>query len=135
MTAEVFTPTPNPLTKLKYQVLIEKHEDDLYSAMVWGLPECRSSGSSKEEALKMLHRLLIKRLEKVEIVSLEIEMPKSGNPLLKWSGAFKDDPYFDEMLADIEELRREKNAEMEEFYSKLAREEAAKNIEVEKTAK
>mgnify|MGYP002776986712 CR=1 FL=1 len=135
MTAEVFTPTPNPLTKLKYQVLIEKHDDDLYSAMVWGLPECRSSGSSKEEALKTLHRLLIKRLEKVEIVSLEIDMPKSGNPLIKWSGAFKDDPYFDEMLADIEELRREKNAEMEEYYRKLDREEAAKNLEVEETAK
>ena len=73
MNATVLTPTPNPLTQLTYQVLIEKHDEDLYSAIVWELPECRSSGSTKEEALKILHRLLTERLKKVEIVSLTVQ--------------------------------------------------------------
>jgi len=72
MNATVLTPNPNRLTQLTYQVIIEKHDEDLYSAIVWELPECRSSGASKEEALKVLHRLLIERLKRVEIVSLII---------------------------------------------------------------
>lgn len=135
MNAEILTPTPTPLTQLNYQVLIEKHDDDLYSAIVWGLPECRSTGSTKEEALKTLHRLLIKRLERVEIVSMKIDITKPENPLMKWAGAFKDDPYFDEMLADIEELRREKDAQMEEYYHQLDKEKAINKIELEETAK
>jgi predicted RNase H-like HicB family nuclease len=135
MTAEILTPTSTPLTQLTYQVLIEKYDDDLYSAVVWGLPECRSTGSTKEEALKTLHRLLIKRLEKVEIVSMKIDIPKPENPLMKWAGAFKDDPYFDEMLEDIEELRRQKDAQRSEYYHQLDEEEATNKFEVKETAK
>ena len=121
MNATVLTQSPNPLTQLTYQVLIEKHDEDLYSAIVWELPECRSSGSSKEEALKILHRLLTERLKRVEIVSLTVDIPKAKNPLMKWAGAFKNDPHFDEMLEDIAELRRDRNAEMAEYYDRLSR--------------
>ncbi|WP_333360139.1 hypothetical protein [Microcoleus sp. N3A4] len=50
MDATVLTPTPNPATQLTYQVLIEKHDEEFYSAIVWELPECRSSAASKKEA-------------------------------------------------------------------------------------
>jgi len=135
MNATVLTPTPNPLTQLTYQVLIEKHDEDLYSAIVWELPECRSSGSTKEEALKILHRLLTERLKKVEIVSLTVDIPQAENPLMKWAGAFKNDPHFDEMLEDIAELRRDRNAQMAEYYDRLDEAEATNKIEVEETAK
>lgn len=135
MTPEVLTPTPHPLTQLTYQIIIEKHDEDLYSAIVWGLPECRSSGSSKEEALKTLHRLLIKRLEQVEIVSLKIDIPQPDNPLMKWAGAFKNDPYFDEMLEDIKELRRQRNRERDEYYHKLDREETVQKLDREEIVK
>ena len=99
------------------------------------MPECRSSGSSKEEALKILHRLLTERLKRVEIVSLTVDIPKAKNPLMKWAGAFKNDPHFDEMLEDIAELRRDRNAEMAEYYDRLDEAEATNKIEVEETAK
>ncbi|MEG4086656.1 type II toxin-antitoxin system HicB family antitoxin [Microcoleus sp. POL10_C6] len=133
--ATVLTPTPNPVTQLTYQLLIEKHDEDLYSAIVWELPECRRSGSTKEEALKILHRLLTERLKKVEIVSLTVDIPQTENPLMKWGGAFKNDPHFDEMLEDIAELRRDRNAQIAEYYDRLAEAEATNKIEVEETAK
>lgn len=136
MNATVLTPTPNPLSQLTYRVLIEKHDEDLYSATVWELPECKSSGSSKEEALKSLHRLLTERLKRVEIVSLTVDIPKAENPLMKWAGAFKNDPHFDEMLEDIAQLRRERNAEMAEYYEGIDESESTNtNNEVEEAAK
>jgi predicted RNase H-like HicB family nuclease len=135
MNTRVLTASPNPLTQLTYQVLIEKHDEELYSAMVWELPECKSSGSSKEEVLKVLHRLLIERLKKVEIVSLTVEIPQAENHLMKWGGAFKNDPHFDEMLEDIAELRRDRDAEMAEYYARLDEAESTNKTEMEEIAK
>jgi hypothetical protein len=42
---------------------------------------------------------------------------------MKFAGMFKDDPYFDEMLKDIEDYRRERDAETEEYYRQLDGEE------------
>ena len=85
--------------------------------------------------MKILHRLLTERLKRVEIVSLTVDIPKAKNPLMKWAGAFKNDPHFDEMLEDIAELRRDRNAEMAEYYDRLEEAEATNKIEVEETAK
>ncbi|GAA6616511.1 hypothetical protein [Scytonema sp. NUACC26] len=48
------------------------------------------------------------------VVSQEIVKPKSEHPWMKFTGKYKDDPQFDDMLADIEAYRRELDAEMEE---------------------
>jgi len=54
---------------------------------------------------------------------------------MKWAGAFKNDPHFDEMLEDIAELRRDRNAQMAEYYDRLDEAEATNKVEVEETAK
>ncbi|MEB3343239.1 hypothetical protein [Okeania sp.] len=66
------------------------------------------------------------RLEKVEIVSLEIERPKPEHPWMKFAGMFKDDPDFEEVQAFIEEDRRQLDAEMEIYYHQLDVEEKVK---------
>ena len=106
------------LDKLNYSVLIEE-KAGLYSATVWGLPDCKASGENREEALKNIHQLLMARLEKAEIVSLEIELPKPEHPWMKFAGKYKDDPYFDEMLEDIKALRQERDAELEAYYCQI----------------
>ncbi len=106
------------LDQLNYLVLIEE-KAGLYSATVWGLPDCKASGVTREEALKNIHQLLIVRLEKTEIVSLEIELPKPEHPWMKFAGKYKDDPYFDEMLEDIKVLRQERDAELAAYYRQL----------------
>ncbi|WP_202895557.1 hypothetical protein [Iningainema tapete] len=48
---------------------------------------------------------------------------KSEHPWMKFAGKYKDDPQFDDMLADIEVYRRERDAEMAEYYRQLDAEE------------
>lgn len=122
-----FLPSPpRNSPKLTYDVLIENEKDGSVSATVLGLPDCKAQGATREEALTRLRQLLTARLEKAEIVSLEIEPPKAEHPWMKFAGMFKDDPQFDEMLAYIEADRRELDAEMEAYYRQLDAEDEAK---------
>lgn len=116
--------TKNPAT-LTYDVLIEPQKDGGFSAIVIGLPECKAEGTTKEEVLTKLRQLLQARLEKAEIVSLEIEPPKKEHPWMKLAGMFEDDPQFDEMLKYIEEYRQELDAEMEAYYQQMDAEDKA----------
>nr|WP_236116965.1 hypothetical protein [Hassalia byssoidea] len=119
------TPSKKP-SELTYDVLIENQEDGKVLATVIGLPDCQAIGATKEEALTSLYERLTERLAKAEIVSIKIEPPKAEHPWMKFAGMFKDDPQFDDMLADIEAYRRELDAEMEEYYRKLDAEDEAK---------
>ncbi|MFH7026985.1 MAG: type II toxin-antitoxin system HicB family antitoxin [Heteroscytonema crispum UTEX LB 1556] len=105
--------------KLTYDILIENEPDGNVSARVIVLPDCKATGATKQEALTLLSQLLQKRLETAEIVTLEIELSKAEHPWMKFAGKYKDDPQFDEMLADIEAYRRELDAEMAEYYQQL----------------
>ncbi len=113
------------LSKLNYSVLIEQKGGG-YQATVWGLPDCQVFAANREDALKKIHELVNIRLQNVEIVTREIELPKPEHPWMKFAGMFKDDPQFDDVLADIEAHRREFDAEMEEYYRKMDAEEEAK---------
>lgn len=119
------TPAKNQL-KSTYDVLIENEPNGLVSATVLGLPDCRTTAATKEEALTNIRESLTARLASSEIVTLEIELPKTGHPWMKFAGMFKDDPQFDEMLAYIEADRRELDAEMEAYYRQLDAEDQAK---------
>jgi len=119
MNLVVKTSSSKTASKLTYDVLIENEQDGRFNATVLGLPDCKISGATKEEALKELIQRLQARLEKAEIVTLEIDPPQTEHPWMKFAGMFKDDPQFDEMLAYIEADRRELDAEMEEYYRQL----------------
>lgn len=56
----------------------------------------------------------------------ELRRQNPHNPLFERVGIFKDDPTFDDMLAYIEEYRRELDAEMEETWSEINAEEQSK---------
>jgi predicted RNase H-like HicB family nuclease len=115
-----------PLSKLTYAVMVEEKEGN-YQATVWGLPEIKATGKTKEAVLKSINQLLTARLVKVELVSDKIDLPsKNEHPWMKFAGKYKDDPQFDDMLAFIEEDRRQLDAEMEAYYQKLDAESEAK---------
>ena len=56
----------------------------------------------------------------------ENESEEKEHPWMKFYGKYEDDPQFDEMLAYIEEDRRQLDPEMEEYYRKLDEKELAK---------
>ena len=108
-----------PLSKLTYAVILEEKEGN-YQATVWGLPEIQATGEIKEAVLKSINQLLTARLEKVEVISDQIDLPaKSEHPWMKFAGKYKDDPLFDDMLAEIEAYRRELDAKMEAYERQL----------------
>ena len=98
-------------SKLSYSVLVENEQDGRFSAVVLGLSDCKSSGKTENEALENLQHFLQKRLQNSKIVTLEINYPQTDNPWMKVAGMYKDNPLFDEVLADIEAERRKVDGE------------------------
>ncbi len=107
-------------------VLIEQETEGKYQAMVLGWAGCTTEGNSREEVITNISLVVGDRLEKAELISLEIQPPKPEHPWMKFAGMFQDDPQFDEMLEDIQQLRRDRDAEMAEYYLKMDAEEAVK---------
>lgn len=100
--------------KTTLDVLVKKESSGTVSAVVLGLPEYRVESTDRISALASLQQLLSKSLESSEIVSLEIELNAQNHPWMKFAGIFQDDPYFDEMLEDIETFRQERDTFVEE---------------------
>jgi len=113
----------NPSNKRYYDVLIENQVGGVVSATVLGWQDCQAAGSTKAEALEQLRKLVTARLQNTEIASLEIDLPKPEHPWMKFAGMFKDDPDFEEVLADIAAYRHELDLEQEEYYRQLDAEE------------
>ena len=96
-------------------ILIETQPDNRVLATVWGLPDCQALQATREEALADVRALLAKRLNQAEVVTFSMPFPKSEHLLVKLAGRFKDDPYFDEMLAAIAAYRHELDAESDQL--------------------
>ena len=95
------------MTKHSYEILIENKPKGAFTATVLGWQDCRAEGETKEDAVNKLRQVLNDRLHNKEIVSLEIEIPNSEHPWMQFAGMFKDDPDFDEVLADIKAYRHQ----------------------------
>ncbi|MEH2364250.1 hypothetical protein [Nostoc sp.] len=111
MNLVVKTSTSKTAPKLTYDVLIENQQDGGVSATVLGLPDFRGSGVTKEQALEKLIQLLQER--EPEIVTLEIELPQTEHPWMKFAGMHKDNPLFSEVLEYIEAERSQIDLENE----------------------
>jgi hypothetical protein len=49
----------------------------------------------------------------------DLSNPVEENPWLKMAGKYENDPYFDQMLEDIADYRREQDAELDEYYRQM----------------
>jgi predicted RNase H-like HicB family nuclease len=102
-----------------YHVLIKKEPEGGVSATLLGWAECKAVGATRQEAVLRLHDLVSALLAEAEIVPVKIRSTQSDNPWIRLAGKYKDDPLFDEFLADIEAYRREVDAESEAYYREL----------------
>jgi hypothetical protein len=101
--------TPNHLSALTYTIAVEQKATSKWTAKVLGA-EFGAEGNTREEALEHLEQRLIQELASVEILQMEIHVPKPENPLLALAGKYKDDPDFDEVVIAIQDYRREVDA-------------------------
>lgn len=95
---------------MTYHVVVENGQGG-YKATAVGWPDCIATGRTRAEALAQLQDDLRKRLQKVEIVALEVDAEQQTHPMLRFAGVFKDDPLFDEVMEEIEAYRKEIDAD------------------------
>jgi len=107
-------------------IIIKNESDKTVSAALLGWPECKAFGETRSQALQNLHDLVNAQLAEAEIVSVKLTNSRSNNPWVRLAGKYENDPYYDEVLAHIEESRRELDAETEAYYRQLDAEAEAK---------
>jgi predicted RNase H-like HicB family nuclease len=91
-------------------VLIEPNDSNGYRVTCGEPLALTAEGRTKAEAMQKMRELLQKRLHAgAELGALEIG-PKP-NPWMKYAGWLKDDPLFDEWQKEMEEYRREVDAQ------------------------
>ena len=100
-------------------IMIKNESDRTVSAALLGWPECKAFGETRSQALQNLHDLVNAQLAEAEIVSVKLTSSRSNNPWVRLAGKYENDPHYDEVLAHIEESRRELDAETEAYYSQI----------------
>jgi hypothetical protein len=81
------------------------------TAIVLEIPDCRITADTRQQALDGVRQLLLERLAKAEIVSLQMQLPANPHPWMKFAGMFKDDSLFAEIARDIRAQRQETEQE------------------------
>jgi hypothetical protein len=97
-------------TNLKFDILVEQGGEKGFTARALAWPDCVVEAATREEALRLIRVELLMRLAKADLVTVEFTPEEVNNPWLKYAGMWKDDPDFDEFLAEIERYRREVDA-------------------------
>lgn len=107
-------PNSRYLQKLNYSVLVEQQSENRWTAIALGGLDCKAQAPTREQALEELQRSIQERFSNAEITQLEVQVPSTEHPWMKFAGMFKDDPYWDEFLEDMAAYRRELDAERAE---------------------
>lgn len=92
---------------LKYDVLLEQSNGNGYTARLLAWPDTVVEAPTREKALQQLRVLILERLAKAEIVTLEIQPTEIGHSWAPFAGMWTDDPSFEEFQAEIQQYRRE----------------------------
>ena len=97
---------------MQYQILVQSQSDQRFTAAVLGMPDCVVEGITEEEVLAKARGAIENTLATSKIVIIEVGEPlDTVSPLLRSAGAFKDDPTFDDYLAEIARYRVELDVE------------------------
>lgn len=106
------------MSTTQYQVLVRSQSGNLFTAAVLGMADCVAEGQTREEAIANAKQVLAERLARGEIVTIELEdaeigaaFKATGDVWREQAGRFRDDPTFDEFLAEVERERRDLDGE------------------------
>ena len=102
------------MSTTQYQVLVRSGPADLFLASVLGMEDCVGEGRTKEEAIAKAKAALVDRLARGEIVTIDVESNDTVSASNVWreqAGRFRDDPTFDEFVAEIQSKRRDLDSE------------------------
>lgn len=95
---------------IKYDILIEQSNGNGYTARLLVWPDCIVHSLTRENALQQMRTLIVERLAKAEVVTLEIPRREVAHSWLPFAGDWADDPLIEDFKAEIEKYRREIDA-------------------------
>lgn len=93
---------------MTYQIFLENQQNKFYTATAIGFPSLTVEGRSRSEALEKMRLAIRNYLQKGEVVTLDLEGQIMANEHFTF-GMFKDDPDYDEFLAEVAAYREEMN--------------------------
>ena len=101
------------MSATQYQVLVRNGSGERFVASVLGMADCVGEGRTREEAIARAKAALVDKLARGEIVTVEIEkdeMLSARNVWREEAGRFRNDPAFDEFVAEVQSERRDLNS-------------------------
>jgi predicted RNase H-like HicB family nuclease len=93
---------------MRYTVFL-KQCNGQYHAVVPLLPECVAHGKTRDEVLLNLKIAIKETLSNMEVTTIEVNHPNpqvDSNRWIETAGMFKEDPLFDDMLAEVKAYRQ-----------------------------
>jgi predicted RNase H-like HicB family nuclease len=104
---------------MQYQIFIQNLAEHRFTASVTGMPTTLiAEGTTEAEALARAKAMLEAQLAKGKFVTLELssdlakESQDQKNRLMQSAGMWAEDPYFDEFLAEMQQIREDEDREM-----------------------
>jgi predicted RNase H-like HicB family nuclease len=101
------------MSTTQYQVLVRNGSSDLFVASVLGIEDCVGEGRTREEAIAKAKAALVNRLAHGEVITIDVESgsTSAANVWREEAGRFRDDPTFDEFVAETQSERRSLDSE------------------------
>ena len=95
---------------MQYQVFVQNPTDRNFMASVVGLPNVTANGITEKEAIDRLKDILDAQFKNGKLVTIDIDVPsekslEKSDPWITNAGIFKDDPTFDNFLAEMKAYR------------------------------
>jgi hypothetical protein len=92
-------------------VMLERVNGNGFRATALMPTALMTEAQTREEALDRIQTLISEKLSQAEVVQVHVPAVAGPNPWLSIAGTWRDHPDMDEVVANIEEYRRETNAD------------------------
>jgi hypothetical protein len=103
---------------MQYQIFIQNSAKDGFTASVIGMPMTLvAEGATEAEALAKAKTMLEEQLAKGKFVTIDLspdvakDSQDKKNALMQSAGMWANDPYFEEFLAEMKQIRKEEDRE------------------------
>src|SRR5258708_32185010 len=90
--------------------IVERTSDGRFRAVISQPFAIESEGHTADEAVHRLRDLAVERLAAAQVIQIDIPQREGPHPWARWAGVWKDNPDFDDYVANIAEYRRNVDA-------------------------
>lgn len=91
---------------MQCQIFVKDLPNHLFTASAPGFPDFQTEAETREIAVSKAKAALTDYLTQGEIVTVDIDLDPT-NPWLAMHGRLRDDPAFDQVMAEIEAFRKQ----------------------------